>query len=190
MRRLALLLSTAAIAILVLGNQNVRGAQAARATAPAAALPVMVIDTVKGAIQIRLFQTDAPKSVAHVIALVNKSFYRAQRFHRAEASLVQFGDPQSRDMTRIASWGTGSSYNPIGVAEISRRKHVRGAVGLAHSGNATLADSQIYIMKAASPSLDGKHAVIGQVIAGMAVVDKIAKGDQIKLVTIAAAGAK
>jgi cyclophilin family peptidyl-prolyl cis-trans isomerase len=187
MRRLALLLSTAALAALVLGSQALQGAQAARG---ASALPVMAIETAKGTIQIQLFQNDAPKSVAHIIALVNKSFYRAQRFHRAEATLVQFGDPQSRDMTRIDSWGTGSSYNPIGVAEISKRKHVRGAVGLAHSGNATLADSQIYIMKAASPSLDGKHAIIGQVIAGMAVVDKIAKGDQITLVTIEGAGQK
>lgn len=187
MRRLALLLSTAAVAVSVLGSQSLQGAQAARG---GAALPVMAIDTAKGTIEIQLFQNDAPKSVAHIIALVNKSFYRAQRFHRAEATLVQFGDPQSRDMTRIDSWGTGSSYNPIGVAEISKRKHVRGSVGLAHSGSATLADSQIYIMKAASPSLDGKHAIIGQVIAGMAVVDRIAKGDQIKLVTIKTAGQK
>jgi cyclophilin family peptidyl-prolyl cis-trans isomerase len=190
MRRLALLLCATAMAVWVLGNQGLQGAQATRGATAVAALPVMVIDTVKGTIQIQLFQNDAPKSVAHILALVNKSFYRAQRFHRAEPTLVQFGDPQSRDMTRIDSWGTGSSYNPIGVAEISKRKHVRGAVGLAHSGNATLADSQLYIMKAASPSLDGKHAIIGQVIAGLAVVDQIAKGDQIKLVTMKVAGQK
>jgi peptidylprolyl isomerase len=61
---------------------------------------------------------------------------------------------------------------------------VRGAVGLAHSGNPAGADSQFYIMKGASPSLDGKHAVIGQVVSGMAVVDKIAVPDMIKNATL------
>jgi peptidylprolyl isomerase len=61
---------------------------------------------------------------------------------------------------------------------------VRGSVGLGHSGNPAGADSQFYIMKTTSPSLDGKYAVIGQVIAGMSVVDKIAVRDLIKNTTI------
>ena len=161
--------------------------QAARGPAGS---PVMVIETVKGTIEIQLFRAEAPKSVDHIIELVKKSFYRSQRIHRVEGSLVQFGDPLSRDMTKIQYWGTGSSYNPIGVAELPKRQHVRGSVGLAHSGNPKLADSQIYIMKAPSPSLDGKHAVIGQVIKGIEVVDRLAKADLIKLVTIREAGQK
>jgi cyclophilin family peptidyl-prolyl cis-trans isomerase len=168
-------------------SASLAGAQAARGSA-AGASPVMVIETVKGTIEIQLHQSEAPKSVEHILALVKRSFYRSQRVHRAEASLVQFGDPQSRDMTKQASWGSGSSFKPIGVAEISKRRHVRGTVGLAHSGNARLADSQIYIMKAASPSLDGKHAIIGQVVRGMPVVDKLERADLLKLVTIKAAG--
>jgi len=165
-------------------------AQAPRGGASTNAGPVMVLETVKGTIEIQLFANDAPKSVEHIVALVNRSFYRSQRVHRVEGSLIQFGDPQSRDMTKQGSWGTGSSFNPIGVAEISKRSHVRGAVGLANSGNAKLADSQLYIMKAASPSLNGKHAIIGQVIKGMDVVDKLAYADLIKMVTIKGAGQK
>ncbi len=52
------------------------------------------------------------------------------------------------------------------------------------------ADSQLYVMKTASPSLDGKHAVIGQVTAGMAVVDKLQVTDVIKNVTIKAPAQK
>jgi cyclophilin family peptidyl-prolyl cis-trans isomerase len=152
--------------------------------------PVMVIETGKGTIQVQLFRSEAPKSVDHIVDLVKRSFYRSQRVHRVVSTLVQFGDPQTRDMTKQASWGTGSSFRPIGVAEISKRKHVRGAVGLAHAGNATLADSQIYIMKTASPALDGKHAIIGQVTTGMPVVDKLERTDMIKLVTIKEAGQK
>ena len=98
---------------------------------------------------------------------------------------MQFGDPQSRDMTRRDYWGNGNSGSPIGVFELSKtRTHVRGAVGLAHSGNPLGADSQLYIMKTPSPSLDGKHAVIGRVTSGMAVVDRIAVEDMIKNATI------
>lgn len=149
--------------------------------APATPDPVFVLETVKGVIEIRLFRSEAPKSVDHLIELIKRSFYRGQRFHRVEKSLAQVGDPQSRDMSKEAYWGNGNSGSPIGVFErIKTRSHVRGAVGLGHSGNPAGADSQFYIMKTTSPSLDGKYAVIGQVIAGMAVVDKIAVKDLIK----------
>jgi peptidyl-prolyl cis-trans isomerase B (cyclophilin B) len=147
-------------------------------------LPVMVIETAKGTIEIQLFRSEAPKSVDHIITLVNRNFYRSQRFHRVESSVVQFGDPQSRDMTKQASWGTGSSYNPIGVVELSKRKNVRGMVGLAHAGNAKLADSQLYILKRANPTLDGQHVIVGQVISGMSVVDKLERAELLKMVTI------
>ena len=163
------------------------GAKAPPNTAPS---PILVIETAKGTIEVQLFQSEAPKSVDHILQLVKRNFYRSQRVHRVVSTLVQFGDPQSRDMTKRASWGTGSSFRPIGVAEISKRKHVRGAVGLAHAGNATLADSQIYIMKTASPALDGKHAIIGQVTSGLPVVDKLEVTDLIKLVSVKEAGQK
>lgn len=143
--------------------------------------PVLVLETAKGVIEIRLFRSEAPKSVDHILELVKRSFYRAQRFHRVTPSLVQVGDPQSRNMSRQDYWGSGNSGNPIGVFELSKkRSHVRGAVGLAHSGNPLGADSQFYIMKAPSPNLNGKHAIVGQVVAGMAVVDKIVVTDMIK----------
>ena len=143
--------------------------------------PVIVFETAKGTIEMQLFQAEAPKSVAHILDLMKRSFYRGQRFHRVLGSLIQVGDPNSRNMSRQDSWGTANSGRPIGVFELSKKRlHVRGAVALAHSGDPARADSQIYIMKAASPSLDGKHAVIGRVVAGMAVVDKIAVADMIK----------
>lgn len=157
----------------------------AQAPKPAPANPVIVLETVKGVIEIELFEKDAPKSVAQIVKLANQNFYRGLRFHRAERSLVQTGDPNSRDYTKRNAWGSGGSGNQIGVAEISKtRKHLRGAVGLAHAGDPKRADSQFYIMKAASPSLDGKHAVIGRVVAGMEVVDKLAVGDMVRKVSV------
>jgi len=84
-------------------------------------------------------------------------------------------------MSYQAYWGTGGSGQPIGVAEISKKHtHVRGTVAMAHSGDPRYADSQIYIMKAASPSLDGKYTIIGQVTLGMEVVDKLQVPDILK----------
>ena len=148
-------------------------------------MPVVVIESAKGTIEMRLFPADAPKSVEHILALVKRNFYRGQRFHRVTADLAQFGDPASRDMTRRDYWGTGGSGNPIGVFELAKnRTHVRGAVALAHNGVPTAADSQLYIMKTANSGLNGKHAVIGQVTRGMEVVDKIEAGDLLKTVTL------
>ena len=84
-------------------------------------------------------------------------------------------------MARQDSWGAGNSGTPIGVFELSKKRlHVRGAVSLAHAGNPARADSQIFIMKTASSNLDGVHAVIGRVVTGMEVVDKIVVADMIK----------
>ncbi|HKW01651.1 MAG TPA: peptidylprolyl isomerase [Vicinamibacterales bacterium] len=160
------------------------------AATPAAstAAPVIVCETAKGTFEIQTFAADAPKSVDHIVKLVRRSFYRGLRFHRVESGLVQIGDPQTRDVSLKNIWGTGTSGNPIGVAELSKKhSHVRGAVGLAHPdpGSATYADSQFYIMKIADPRLDARFVVIGQVsAAGMAVVDKLEVADVLKNATI------
>lgn len=176
-----------AMAVSVLAMPGSAPQRAGRGAAPASASasPRIVVDTAKGAITIELFAADAPKSVEHILALVKRNFYRGLRVHRVERSLVQLGDPQTRDMSQQAYWGTGGSGSPIGVAEISRKHlHVRGAVALAHSGDPKYADSQFYIMKAASPSLDGKYAVIGQVVSGMEVVDRLEVADLVRNVTV------
>ena len=149
---------------------------------PDAAGPIIVLDTVKGTIEFETYPEDAPKTVARIVELVKKNFYNGLRFHRAEPNLlVQIGDPVTRDMSREAWWGRAGSGTPIGVAEISkRRRHVAGAVAMAHAGGAQFADSQFYIMLRASPSLDGKHAVFGRVISGMDVVAKIRRADRLK----------
>jgi cyclophilin family peptidyl-prolyl cis-trans isomerase len=144
----------------------------------------MVIETAKGTIEIELFRSEAPKSVARVVSYIQKSYYRGQRIHRVVASMVNFGDPQTRDMTKEKTWGFANTENPIGVAEFSTRKHVRGMVGLGHNGDPKVADSQLYIMKQASPSLDGKYVIVGRVLSGMTVVDKLAYSDRLMNVTL------
>jgi cyclophilin family peptidyl-prolyl cis-trans isomerase len=155
------------------------------------ALPVVVVETVKGTFEFQIFEPELPKTTAHLLALIRRDFYRGHRIHRVSESLAQFGDPGSRDMSRRDYWGTGGSGTFIGVVELSKKRlHVRGAVGMATSAGPAAADSQMYFMKAASPSLDGKYAVIGQVVSGMGVVDKLQVADVVKAVYVKWEGPK
>jgi cyclophilin family peptidyl-prolyl cis-trans isomerase len=150
---------------------------------------VVVLDTSKGVIEFETYPNEAPKTVAHILGLVKRGFYNGQRVHRVAPNfVVQFGDPQTRDMTKKDMWGRGpgaGSGKPVGVAEPHKnRGHKLGSVAMAHAGNPAQADSQIYITLRPTPELDGKYTVFGQVISGMDVVQKIAIGDVIKKATI------
>jgi peptidyl-prolyl cis-trans isomerase B (cyclophilin B) len=168
------------------------GAQGGAAPKPAAAAPkpasgagpVLVVDTVKGIIEIQTFPADAPKTVEHIVALAKRNFYNGLRVHRVVPGfVVQFGDPQTRDMTKRDRWGSGGSGRSIGVSEV-KRKHVLGAVAAAHPGDARLGDSQMYISFAAQPKLDRDFTVFGQVISGMEVARKLVANDIIRRVTV------
>jgi cyclophilin family peptidyl-prolyl cis-trans isomerase len=151
--------------------------------------PILVIETVKGTFEVETYPGDAPKTVAHIVALVNRRFYNGLRIHRVVPGfIVQFGDPQTRDMTKQASWGRGrasQSGKPIGVAEITKRRtHRAGAVAMAHAGDPNEADSQFYVTLAPQPKLDGKYTVFGQVISGFDVPAKLQVPDIIRRITI------
>src|SRR5688572_24059821 len=95
-------------------------AKPAAAAKPAAtasdAAPVIVVETERGTFAFETFPKEAPKTVAHIVALVKRNFYNGQRIHRVAPNFViQFGDPNTRDFRLKADWGRGSSGKPIGV---------------------------------------------------------------------------
>lgn len=157
----------------------------AAATSPGAGA-VVVVETEKGTFEYETYPNEAPKTVAQILGLVRKRFYNGQRVHRVVPNFViQMGDPQSRDMTLKEQWGQRGSGTVIGAAEFSKlRTHVRGAVAMAHAGDASKADSQFYVTLAPQARLDGSYTVFGKVISGMDVVTKIAAGDRIIRVTV------
>jgi cyclophilin family peptidyl-prolyl cis-trans isomerase len=89
-------------------------------------------------------------------------------------------------MRREAWWGRQGSGKPIGVAEITKkRKHIAGAVSMAHPGSdPATADSQFFILRRAAPELDGKYTVFGRVLKGTDVVAKLQRGDILKRVSV------
>ena len=149
--------------------------------------PVIVLETAKGTIEFETYPDEAPKTVARIVELVKKNFYNGQRFHRAEPKfLIQIGDPQSRNMQMIDYWGRAGFGKPIGVAEITKkRRHLRGAVGMAYAGSdPRQADSQFYIVLTSRPELDPKYTVFGRVISGIGIADRIEKGDMLRRASI------
>ena len=156
---------------------------AARQTSPGAG-PVIVLETTQGIFEFETYPEEAPRTVAQIVGLVKRHFYNGQRFHRADTAfgLIQIGDPQSRDMLMREWWGRAGSGKPIGLAEITKkRRHVRGAVGMAYPGtDPRSADSQFFINTKPHPEWDPKYTVFGRVITGMDVVDKIQVSDVLK----------
>lgn len=132
--------------------------------------PIVTLTTEKGEIQIELFPVDAPRNVANVLALTQRGFYDNLTFHRIEDWVAQGGDP--------AGNGTGGPGYLVDNETNRALKHVRGAVGMANSGRDT-AGSQFYILKKDAPGLDnGNYTLVGMVVAGMEVVDRLAAGDK------------
>jgi cyclophilin family peptidyl-prolyl cis-trans isomerase len=160
-------------------------ASAQKAPVPAPGNPVVVMELQKGTVTIELYPQEAPKTVENFLKLVKSNFYNRQHFHRVEAFVVQIGDPDSKNLNSKDSWGRRGNGQAIGVAEISPKlKHIKGAVGMAHAGDPTKADSQFYITKLPKKIPEGKYAIFGQVISGMDVVDKIELGDLVKRIYV------
>jgi peptidyl-prolyl cis-trans isomerase B (cyclophilin B) len=151
--------------------------------------PVVVVDTSKGVFEFETYPDETPKTVAHILELVRRGFYDGQRIHRAlPGFVVQWGDPQSRDISRQADWGKGeaaSSGTPIGIPEMTKKRpHTKGAVGVAHTGLPAQADSQIYVTLADRPDLNNKYTVFGHIISGDDVLERLQVGDVIKKVSV------
>ncbi len=177
-RRRALLWLLGLIASTVVGAHGDVAAQSDTA-------PLIVVETSKGSFAFVTFPIEAPRTVAHIVDLVKAGFYDGQRVHRAiPGFVIQFGDPQSRDLSKRELWGRGaaaSSGKPIGVAEITKRRpHLAGAVGLAHMGEPAKGDSQIYVTLDRRADLDGQYAVFAQVVDGADVLARLQVGDEIR----------
>ena len=163
--------------------ETTEGKQPAK-TSPGAGA-VIVVETEKGTFEFETYPNEAPKTVAHIIGLINKRFYNGQRIHRVVPGfVVQMGDQQTRDMTKEKMWGRAVGPQ-VGAAEFSKlRTHVRGAVAMAHGGDAAKADTQFYITLNAAPKLDGDYVVFGKVISGMEVVQKLQYADRLVRLTV------
>lgn len=131
--------------------------------------PYVVIETAKGDIILELDIEIAPVTIAGMDSLMKAGAYQYTPFHRVIPNFViQGGDVETQD-----GFG-GPGY--VVPTEASSTMYNRGIVGIASAGVDT-EGSQFFIMHQWKPHLNGRYSVIGKVVEGMEVVDRIVQGD-------------
>src|SRR6187200_2958053 len=133
----------------------------------------LVIDTTKGRVVVKLRTDLAPKHAERLKQLARDGYYNNVPWHRVmDGFMAQTGDGKNFN-------GTGGSKYPNLPAEFSNVPYKRGIVGMARTSDPNSANSQFFIMFADGSSLNGKYTVIGEVVSGMDVVDKIKRGEPV-----------
>jgi len=129
------------------------------------------LDTTYGRVVIKLNTEMAPHHAERLKLLAREHFYDNVPFHRViDGFMAQTGDGQYGN-------GTGGSKHPDLKAEFSKVPFKRGTVGMARTNNPDSANSQFFIMFADGSFLNGQYTVVGQVVSGMDVVDKLKRGE-------------
>ncbi len=133
-----------------------------------------VLETAQGPITIEFFPQVAPNHVSNFEKLAESGFYNGTIFHRiVKGFVIQGGDPNTKNSTDKAAWGTGDPGYRID-SEFSNIPHERGIVSMARSSDPNSAGSQFFIVLNDSKFLDNQYTVFGRVVNGMDAVDKIA----------------
>jgi cyclophilin family peptidyl-prolyl cis-trans isomerase len=116
-----------------------------------------------GDIKIKLFPQVAPMHVSSTIYLARLGFYDDVIFHRVISGfMAQGGDPLGR--------GTGGpGYKYEGEFSDSVKHDKPGILSMANAGPGT-DGSQFFLTFVATPHLDGKHTIFGEIVEGMDTV--------------------
>jgi cyclophilin family peptidyl-prolyl cis-trans isomerase/HEAT repeat protein len=137
--------------------------------------PVAVFHTKKGDIRVELFAGDAPMTVDNFCQLARSGYFNGLAFIRVVPNFViQGGDPRGDQ-----NGGPGYQIRD----EINLKPYGTGTLGMALSGKDT-GGSQFFITHSPQPHLDGGYTVFGQVLEGMEIVNRIARGDVIERLEI------
>jgi cyclophilin family peptidyl-prolyl cis-trans isomerase len=147
------------------------GAPAAQ-PAPAAAGPVVVLETSLGAITIQLKPDKAPVTVENFVAYVNAKHYDGTIFHRVIPEFMIQGGGMDKEMTEK------SARAPIRNEAKNGLRNLRGTIAMARTAAPDSAKAQFFINVKNNASLDygiggAGYAVFGEVTSGMDVVDRI-----------------
>jgi len=132
-----------------------------------------VLKTDKGDITIKLFTDKTPNTVNNFIFLARQGFYNGTIFHRVISDfMAQGGDPTGTGMG-----GPGYRFTDEFVSSLRHDKP--GVLSMANAGPNTNG-SQFFITHIATPWLDGKHTVFGQITDGIKVLLSIPPRDPSK----------
>ena len=139
----------------------------------------VTMKTNKGDIHLRLHDEKTPMTVANFVNLAKRGYYDGLSFHRVIPDfMIQGGCPEGS--------GRGGPGYKFGDEFDASLKHEKpGILSMANAGPGTNG-SQFFITHGATPWLDGKHSVFGEVVGpeDQAVVNKIAGDDTIEKVEV------
>ena len=119
-----------------------------------------------GRIVIELYSNIAPQMVQRFKELANDGTYDGVTWHRVNESVIQSGDPLSKD-DDPKNDGTGKSNKPNVPAEFSDLKYDTGIVGAARGQDNNSANSQFFITLKREAGFDNRYTIFGKVIDGM-----------------------
>lgn len=137
----------------------------------------ITLHTTAGDIDATLYAAKTPLTCANFLNLAQRGYYDGVSFHRVIANfMIQGGDP-----TGTGRGGPGYKFADEFHPELRHRS--AGVFSMANAGPGTNG-SQFFITHLATPHLDGKHSVFGQVTNGQQVVNAVKQGDKITSITI------
>lgn len=126
----------------------------------------IAFQTNMGTFKAEMFEDKAPNTTKNFIDLVEKGFYDGIIFHRViDGFMIQGGDPTGTGMG-------GPGYKIPCEFGAGLKHDAEGVFSMANAGPNT-GGSQFFITLAATPWLDGRHAIFGKITEGMDVVQKI-----------------
>ncbi len=131
--------------------------------------PIMVVETTQGSFEVELFSDVAPKASENFMKLAENNYYNGTVFHRViPGFMVQGGDPTGTGAGGNSVWGKTfeDEFKESVKFEKSR------LLAMANRGPNTNG-SQFFITTAATPWLNQKHTIFGEVISGYDTVKKI-----------------
>lgn len=130
---------------------------------------IVVLETNQGNIEVRLMPDIAPKTCENFIKLAAKGYYDGIIFHRViKGFMIQGGDPTGTGRGGESIWGSPFEDEVNNLVSFNKP----GILAMANSGPNTNG-SQFFITTAATPWLDMKHTIFGEVVSGYDVVQKI-----------------
>ena len=129
--------------------------------------PTVTLQTTHGTMRAEIFQDKAPATAKNFLTLVQKGYYNGLTFHRViPGFMIQTGCPEGTGRG-------GPGYTIPDEFHPSLRHDGSGIFSMANAGPNT-GGSQFFITLAATPWLNGKHAIFGKLLSGQDVAQKIA----------------
>ena len=130
---------------------------------------IVILETNQGAIEIKLMPEVAPKACENFVKLVEKGYYDGIIFHRViKDFMIQGGDPTGTGRGGNSIWG--QPFEDEVKPDVKFDKS--GLLAMANAGPNTNG-SQFFITTAVTSWLNMKHTILGEVVSGYEVVQRI-----------------